>query len=228
MSIVRIHHNKNNPYVQLNKKALEDKKLSWGAKGLWAYLMSRPDNWNVSVIHLSKIYDGKGGKEKAIYSLLNELIENGYCSKKQHFNEKGQFENLEYIISEFKIKVPNSPQGDAGEADPVTRGTNKERYTKKKEEHTKEKSASPPVCPAEAGEKEQVIEELIQIVQEGNLPFEPRSIRTLCSKYDPDLVREKLLIYFKLYTKKRKNADIPIAWLKDALKNNYTSQPKDT
>jgi len=115
VSILRIEHNKNNPYVILNKKALEDGKLSWAAKGLWAYLMSRPDDWNVSVVHLSKIYEEKGGGEKAIYTLLNELIECGYCERKQPQSDKGKFEKTEYIISEFKKCLPHSLQRDAGE-----------------------------------------------------------------------------------------------------------------
>jgi len=94
MSIIRISHDKNNPYVMLNKNPLEDNSLSWAAKGLWAYLMSRPDNWNVSVSHLSTIYHGKGGGEKAIYSLLNELIEAGYCERNQGHTEGKRLEPI--------------------------------------------------------------------------------------------------------------------------------------
>lgn len=119
MSIVRTSHNKDNPYVLLNKKALEDPKISWASKGLWSYLMSRPDDWIVSVPHLSKIYNGKGGKEKAIYALLNELIENGYCIRSQERKDKGEFSNTEYVITEFKNKVPDSLQRVAVEGNAV-------------------------------------------------------------------------------------------------------------
>ncbi len=123
MSIIRTEHNKNNPYVILNKSALEDKNLSWAAKGLWSYLMSRPDHWKVSVAHLSTIYDEKrGGGEKAIYSLLNELIEKGYCERKQERQEAGQFAKYEYIITELKNKVPHSPQADAVAPDAESSG----------------------------------------------------------------------------------------------------------
>src|SRR5258708_36034281 len=105
MSIVRVSHSTN--YVILNKNPLEDKSLSWGAKGLWAYLMSRPDNWNVSVAHLSKIYDGHGGGEDAIYTILNELKEIGYCQMIRHRDEKGRLGHAEYTITEFKNKVPH-------------------------------------------------------------------------------------------------------------------------
>lgn len=116
MSIVRIEHNKTNPYVMLNKKVLEDESLSWAAKGLWAYLLSKPDHWKVSVAHLSKIYDRKGGGERAVYSLLNELIENGYCLRQQE-NTGGSFGKVEYVVLEFKKCLPHRSQADARQAD---------------------------------------------------------------------------------------------------------------
>ncbi len=115
MSIIRTEHNKNNPYVIINKSALEDKELSWSAKGLWSYLISRPDDWHVSVAHLSTIYNDKGGGEKAIYTILNELIDKGYCTRKQETGDKGQFGKYDYTIFEFKNKVPNSLLADAAE-----------------------------------------------------------------------------------------------------------------
>jgi hypothetical protein len=124
MCILRTSHNKENPYVMLNKSALEDKNLSWGAKGLWAYLMSRPDNWTVSVTHLASIYDHRGGKERAIYALLNELIEHGYCERVQLHNEKGEFGKIEYVITELKKSLPHRGCADAGEPHAVTCRTN--------------------------------------------------------------------------------------------------------
>jgi len=119
MSIIRTEHNKDNPYVILKKTALEDKNLSWAAKGLWAYLMSRPDDWTISIPHLSKIYEEYGGGETAIYNFLNELIKNGYCSRKQDKGEKGQFGKYEYVITEFKIISPQPGSPDAVPPDAV-------------------------------------------------------------------------------------------------------------
>lgn len=124
MSVIRTKHNKDNPYVILNKSALEDETLSWAAKGLWAYLMSRPDNWNISVTHLSSIYKDYGGGEKAIYALLSELIEKGYCQRKQDRSNGGKFNSYEYIITEFKIISPQRHSRDADPPDAVNRSTN--------------------------------------------------------------------------------------------------------
>lgn len=120
MSIIRTEHNRENPYVMLNKSPLEDRDLSWEAKGIWSYLISRKDNWKVSVAHLSKIYPKKGGGRDAIYSILNELIEKGYCKKEgQAHTEKGKFTAYEYVIYEFKIcsTVTASPEAAEPETD---------------------------------------------------------------------------------------------------------------
>ncbi|MCU5830256.1 replication protein, partial [Clostridioides difficile] len=49
MGIIRVSKDKDNPYVVLNKTCLEDVKLSWQAKGLHSYLISKPDHWKIYV-----------------------------------------------------------------------------------------------------------------------------------------------------------------------------------
>jgi hypothetical protein len=128
MVIQRSPHDKVNPYVMLNKEALKDPSLSWGAKGLWAYLLSLPDDWKISVAHLSKLYPDKGGGIKAIYSLLNELIECGYCERSQGNESKGKFKEIDYHISEFKKSLPHSPQRHAAERHALEGCTTNKEY----------------------------------------------------------------------------------------------------
>ncbi len=88
----------------LNKSALENPFLSFEAKGLWAYLMSRPDNWNVSVTHISKtFYHSKKRKlgEAGVLAILNELIKFGYCHREQPKQNDGKFSSMDYVISEY-------------------------------------------------------------------------------------------------------------------------------
>lgn len=152
MTIIRIEHNKNNPYVILNRSALEDENLSWAAKGLWAYLMSRPDDWNISVAHLSSIYEDKGGGERAIYSILKELIKNGYCQRNQKVGKKGQFGKYEYIITEFKNKVPHCSQADAAQADALESATNNNRTITSNEYKKDNVPLNPPIQKKDNGE----------------------------------------------------------------------------
>ena len=123
MSIVRINHDKENPYTLINKTALEDDDLSWAAKGLWSYLISRPDNWNVSVKHLVSSFQKegkKGGGRDAVHNLLNELIKFGYCIRILHKTSKGLFDYWEYIVLEHKKLKETLPKQDNPDMDPDT------------------------------------------------------------------------------------------------------------
>lgn len=101
MPVIRIKHNRENPFVQLNKEALWDKDLSTKAVGLWAKCMSKPDNWTFSVKELSsKIKEGRD----FVYSAIKELIKFGYCIRVEVKNsENNRFEKYEYIFFEFKL-----------------------------------------------------------------------------------------------------------------------------
>ena len=68
MSIIKIRKHENN-FVILQKTVLEMPKLSWKAKGLWAYLLSRIDNWEVNVKHLKSHFPG--GKD-LVLGMLKE------------------------------------------------------------------------------------------------------------------------------------------------------------
>ena len=104
MSVIRVQKH-NTDYVVINRHPLEDPNLSFKAKGLWAYCMSRPDNWEFHVSHLATV-----SKEKlrAVYSAIDELIEAGYCEKSQKVREKGQkgrgrFDGMDYVVYEKPI-----------------------------------------------------------------------------------------------------------------------------
>lgn len=106
MPMIRTIHNKENPYIQLNKAALWDKDLSLEAVGLWARLLSRPDDWQVSVLELCKSCGC--GKQK-IYRLLSELVKAGYayrCQPKvdsKKCKNKKLFSAWQTYVFEFKI-----------------------------------------------------------------------------------------------------------------------------
>lgn len=97
MSVIRIKHDKN--YVCIHKGALEDPNLSFKAKGLWAYCMSKPNDWEFHVTHLATVCKDK---KTVIYSCLKELIKAGYCERLYKM-EKGRRTGVEYVINE----IPN-------------------------------------------------------------------------------------------------------------------------
>ncbi len=96
--IIRIQKKRNN-FVMLDKGFLEDENLSYKAKGILAYLLSKPDNWKVIVKDL--INHSKDGK-KAIYSGLNELKQYGYYKKIPVRDEMGRrISHWESVIYEL-------------------------------------------------------------------------------------------------------------------------------
>lgn len=99
MSIIRTQHDKENPYTILNKTSLWDSDLSLEAVGLWARLMSRPDNWKVHTSELCK--SCLSGKDR-IQRLLRELVGAGFAFRYRPQNESGQFENWETVVFETK------------------------------------------------------------------------------------------------------------------------------
>jgi hypothetical protein len=96
-NIIRVEHNKDNPYVVMNKTGLNDPRLSFKAKGILSYLLSKPDDWQVYVSHLAtQAADGKG----AVRSGIKELIKYGYAKFERHQDKRGRFTHSTYTIYE--------------------------------------------------------------------------------------------------------------------------------
>lgn len=98
MAIIRTLKNKENPYVIINKSALIDKDLSLKAKGLFAYMMCLPNDWEVHVEELTNHFtDGVA----SVYSALKELKKAGFV-KFERKKEAGRISRGEYTIFEEK------------------------------------------------------------------------------------------------------------------------------
>ena len=92
-------------FVVMDQRAVEDDRLSWAARGLLCYLLSRPDDWKVLVNDLRK--RGNLGRD-GIYRLLRELRELGYA-RFQHVRDKhGRIRGGFYFIRE----IADSPYPD--------------------------------------------------------------------------------------------------------------------
>lgn len=84
-------------FVLIDKSFLEDTRLSYKAKGILAYLLSKPDNWKVIVSNLVNYsVDGKA----SVYAGLKELRECGYYEKVPIRNDKGHFIRWESTVYE--------------------------------------------------------------------------------------------------------------------------------
>ena len=124
MSVFRI--NKTNNYTVMSNFHLQDKNLSYKAKGLLSYMLSLPEDWDYSINGLVAV--SKEGT-KAIRNILTELKENGYLIIEKNQNDKGQYD-YEYQIYE----IPHTQKGDMdlGDTDNgIQQNTNKQNTKNK-------------------------------------------------------------------------------------------------
>jgi DnaD/phage-associated family protein len=91
-------HKRKNPFVQIDKAVFNDPNLSWKAKGILGYLLSKPDDWKTYVSDLVK--RSKDGRDAVSKGLL-ELEEHGYLVKWQKRKDGGQFGGYNYEVFEY-------------------------------------------------------------------------------------------------------------------------------
>lgn len=91
-------------FTQVSNSMLEDSRLSWRAKGLLCYMLSRPDNWRINKTDLYK--RGTEGRD-AMHSALNELKELGYLHIYPNQQDKGQMQGWiwEYDDTPFTAEM---------------------------------------------------------------------------------------------------------------------------
>lgn len=85
MNIVRIEKNRDHPYVIIDKRIMENEALSWEARGLLGYLLSRPDNWEVRMGDLEARSPSGATKTRRIFK---ELETAGYVVRNIARNKK--------------------------------------------------------------------------------------------------------------------------------------------
>lgn len=100
-----IRTKKNNNYTVINNTILNDDRLSWAARGLAAYLLTKPDSWEINRDHLAE--QGPDGVW-AVRSALKELRAAGYLSQRRSTNDEGKF-CWEVVLHEVPVENQPSP-----------------------------------------------------------------------------------------------------------------------
>lgn len=93
--VFRTLRNKN--YKTINLVCVQDNRLSWKAKGLHTYLITRPDNWEV---RRGDLLNRSTCGLKSVYSGINELINAGYVFRIQKRNARNQIIQWGYLTVE--------------------------------------------------------------------------------------------------------------------------------
>jgi hypothetical protein len=74
-----VRTNRKNRFTVINNDLIEDPSIDWKDLGMLVYLLSKPDNWEISTAHLMK--ERKTSRD-GVYSILKNLCNAGYVSKK--------------------------------------------------------------------------------------------------------------------------------------------------
>lgn len=98
MPIIRGEKNGQNPFVMIDRRQIQREDLSMRARGLYAYLLSMPDNWRISVNALaSRFSEGR----HVIQKTMKELREKGYLTTRSIHCKNGQFGGTETVLNEI-------------------------------------------------------------------------------------------------------------------------------
>ncbi len=88
-------------FTILDNTLFKDETISWKAKGLLAYLLHLPNDWQ---IYLEDLKNRSTDGIDSTRSAMNELIEKGYIVR-QELRELGKFKGYEYTVLEKPISV---------------------------------------------------------------------------------------------------------------------------
>lgn len=90
----------NNRYGVVTNRILNDPEMSLRAKGLFAFLQSKPDNWRFSIERISN--QTKEGKS-AIQAAIKELEKMGYLLRKSVKSSSGKWSGYDYELSDLPL-----------------------------------------------------------------------------------------------------------------------------
>lgn len=115
-TIIRIRKHERD-YVVMDKRPLNNPKLSWKAKGLLSYLLSKPPDWTIYLSDLKK--RAKDGRDSTS-SGMKELTKEGHLVKNKLRDKKGRFNGWEIIVYEIPRNTKKPKSGNPNTGNPNT------------------------------------------------------------------------------------------------------------
>lgn len=95
LEIFRIKKEKN--FVVIDKNLINNSSISWKAKGILIYLLSKPNDW---VLIISDIINHSTDGRDAVYSGIKELEKAGYVEKILERDKNNHFLGYVYFVFE--------------------------------------------------------------------------------------------------------------------------------
>ncbi len=89
-----------NQFVMVSNAALEDERLTWRARGVLAYLLSRPEGWSTSAERLAGLSPKGAEGRDAMRSVLAELESAGYVRRQKSQDARGRW-STSMVVYDF-------------------------------------------------------------------------------------------------------------------------------
>ncbi|WP_052399145.1 conserved phage C-terminal domain-containing protein [Candidatus Francisella endociliophora] len=113
-----IRREKTEDYSIIANECFRNPKISGRAKGIYGYLMTLPNTWELNKKELLNHFTE--GRD-ALNTAFDELVSFGYIHENRVRDEKGKFIGWEYVVHEFATRVTENPKSDKAEnGKPVT------------------------------------------------------------------------------------------------------------
>jgi hypothetical protein len=125
-----------NNFTQITNELINDDKLSYGAKGLYMYLVSKPDGWNYYIDDMVK--HSKNSKYK-VQQFIKELESVGYLERKASKDDKGKLKGWDYFIYAHSTRQ-HDIQTTANSDDGKNRQTGNQTHSNTNNTNTKKDS----------------------------------------------------------------------------------------
>lgn len=128
-------------FVVLYREAAQDARLTLEARGLFALMISLPENWEYTVSGLA--VKAGCGKDK-VRRLLKELQNVGYLIREQSHDAGGKFSSNVYVLQDEAPLSGNTDNGENRQREKPLSGFTTQNNKDLKEEETKKNPHSPP------------------------------------------------------------------------------------
>lgn len=89
--------NPDHGYTKISNSMAQDSRLSYDTRGLLVELLSRPDDWEITVASIVK--KGGAGRDK-VYRMFKELHDLGYADVEQDRHGSGKFDRQRYRVTD--------------------------------------------------------------------------------------------------------------------------------
>ena len=133
--MARIKKIKIKGFTIIDNDVINDDRMHLKALGLFAYMWSKPDDWQFYVSEIASHF--KDG-ESAVSSAMKELITLGYLKRTQN-RKDGRFSNYDYVLRELpkRENQGSAPKGDFTKPEkPIPKKTKPENQGLLNTDHT--------------------------------------------------------------------------------------------